>query len=59
MATAPDSDDGDLFDEFLSRRGHAPDAAWEQEYNKKRCPECGGVHDPDATQCTACDWTPE
>ena len=59
MATAPDSGDGDLFDEFLSRRGHDPDAAWEREYNKKRCPDCGGVHDLDAARCTVCDWKPD
>ncbi|WP_254543214.1 HVO_0416 family zinc finger protein [Halomarina pelagica] len=55
MATA----DTDLFDEFLSQRGHATERpSWEQDYNKKQCPECGGLHDMSATQCTVCGWSP-
>jgi len=55
MATAND----DVFDEFLSDRGHEVDRpSWERDYNKKRCPECGGLHDLDAVTCTVCGWEP-
>ncbi len=58
MASAPSTDD-DLFDEFLTTRGHETDErAWEEAYNKKQCPECGGVHDVSATACTVCGWSP-
>ncbi len=57
MATAPDSDD-DLFDEFLSARGHEPSREWDESYNKKQCPECGGLHASSAVQCTVCGWEP-
>ncbi len=56
MAVAPDDTD-DLVDEFLAQRGHDV-ASWEEDYNKKRCPECGAVHDPDATACSVCGWDP-
>jgi len=56
MASAPS---GDMFDEFLSQRGHEIEAAsWEDSYNKKQCPECGGLHDNDAVECTICGWSP-
>jgi hypothetical protein len=59
MASAPDSGD-DLFDEFLARRGHDVETVhWERDHNKKRCPECGGLHDLEATRCSVCDWTPQ
>jgi len=58
MASAPSSDD--IFDEFLSRRGHdVDDAGWEESYNKKQCPECGGLHDSTAVECSVCGWTPQ
>jgi len=51
--------DDDLFDEFLSQRGHeTSDVGWEENYNKKQCPDCGGLHDGGATECTVCGWTP-
>ena len=57
MATAPGDDD--LFDEFLSQRGHeTASAGWEESYNKKQCPDCGGLHDAGATACTVCGWEP-
>lgn len=58
MGTAPnDANEDDLLDQFLSQRGHET-ASWEQEYNKKRCPECGGIHDTDAPTCSVCGWAP-
>jgi hypothetical protein len=58
MATAPESGD-DLFDDFLSRRGHETEqGSWERDHNKKQCPECGGLHDLGATDCGVCGWTP-
>jgi len=59
MASAPDAGGEDLFDEFLTRNGHEPSVSWEREYNKKQCPECGGLHDLAATRCSVCDWTPD
>mgnify|MGYP007020462353 CR=1 FL=1 len=56
MASA--SDDETLFDEFLARRGHETSAGWEESYNKKQCPDCGGIHDQSATECTVCGWSP-
>ncbi len=58
MASAPHTDD-ELFDEFLTSRGHETEAAdWEESYNKKQCPDCGGLHEPDAHECTVCGWRP-
>ncbi|SFS45814.1 hypothetical protein SAMN04488556_0898 [Halostagnicola kamekurae] len=58
MATSPSGAD-DVFDQFLAERGHdVTDAGWERTYNKKQCPECGGVHDTAATDCTVCGWSP-
>lgn len=58
MASAP-TDVDDLFDEFLSQRGHETDGVgWEREYNKKQCPECMSLHDLDAADCSVCDWGP-
>ena len=57
MASAPDSGGDDLFDNFLARRGHDTEAVtWERDYNKKRCPECGGLHELTAAHCTVCHW---
>ena len=56
MASAPSDD---MFDEFLSQRGHDMDSpGWEDSYNKKQCPECGGLHNSDAVECTICGWSP-
>jgi len=57
MASAPDSAGDELFDEFLSSRGHEVQT-WESSYNKKRCPECGGIHEVEATSCQVCGWQP-
>lgn len=52
-------DEEDMFDAFLSQRGHGTEpSGWDQDYNKKQCPECGGLHDTSATECTVCGWTP-
>jgi len=57
MATA--STDDELFDEFLSERGHETQSAgWQDDYNKKQCPDCGGLHEPSATECSVCGWRP-
>jgi len=58
MASAPSSDD-DLFDEYLDDNGHETEIVrWERSYNKKQCPECGGLHGADATECGVCGWRP-
>lgn len=58
MASAQSPDD-DLFEEFLTTRGHeTEERAWDETYNKKQCPECGGVHDQSATECSVCGWGP-
>ena len=57
MATA--STDDELFDEFLSERGHETESVgWQDDYNKKQCPDCGGLHEPSATECSVCGWRP-
>lgn len=57
MASAPSNDD--LFDKFLSDRGHDTESVgWDESYNKLQCPECGGVHDSSATACSVCGWSP-
>lgn len=57
MAT---TNDDALLDEFLTQRGHETEAtaAWERDYNKKRCPDCSGLHELDATECSVCGWSP-
>lgn len=51
--------DDDVFDDFLAQRGYeTSDEGWEESYNKKQCPDCGGLHDADATNCTVCGWSP-
>lgn len=58
MASAPSPED-DLFDEFLTDRGHETELVrWDRSYNKKQCPECGGINAEGATQCEACGWQP-
>ncbi|MDX1746911.1 MAG: HVO_0416 family zinc finger protein [Halobacteriales archaeon] len=47
----------DLFDRFLAQRGHEPEQTWDRSYNKKQCPECGGLHDLAASACSVCGWT--
>jgi predicted RNA-binding Zn-ribbon protein involved in translation (DUF1610 family) len=48
-----------MFDEFLSQRGHeVDDVGWEENYNKKQCPDCGGLHESAASECSVCGWTP-
>ena len=55
MATADD----DIFDEFLDERGHKTESqSWVQDYNKKRCPDCEGLHGPEASSCSVCGWRP-
>ncbi|QLG63774.1 HVO_0416 family zinc finger protein [Halorarum salinum] len=59
MASAPNTDD-DLFDRFLTARGHDTERAeWEESYNKKQCPDCGGLHGADAVTCSVCGWRPD
>jgi hypothetical protein len=53
MASAPDDD---VFDQFLERRGHEPTESWDRSYNKKQCPDCGGLHELSASRCTVCGW---
>lgn len=57
MATSTDPEDA-LFDDFLSQRGHDEERTWDRSYNKLQCPECGGLHDPTATECGVCGWAP-
>jgi acetone carboxylase gamma subunit len=55
MATANE----DIYDRFLESRGHEPDAPdWERDHKKKRCPECMGLHELEATACGVCGWEP-
>ncbi|WP_336001628.1 HVO_0416 family zinc finger protein [Halorientalis halophila] len=57
MASAQSDDE--LFDQFLTERGHETEpVGWDQSYNKKQCPECGGLHDTGATECSVCGWGP-
>ncbi|CAI48555.1 small CPxCG-related zinc finger protein [Natronomonas pharaonis DSM 2160] len=49
----------DIFDDFLDDRGHETESpTWEEDYNKKRCPDCGGLHGLDASVCSVCGWQP-
>jgi ribosomal protein L37E len=48
-----------MFDQFLSERGHETESVgWDESYNKLQCPECGGLHDTSATECSVCGWVP-
>jgi len=54
MATA-----NDIFDDFLADNGHETETlSWEEDYNKKRCPECQGLHELSAVECDVCGWRP-
>lgn len=56
MASASDDD---VFDDFLSEHGQENEpTSWVKEYNKKQCPDCGGLHELAATECSVCGWTP-
>jgi len=58
MSSAPD-DGNDVFDQFLSQRGHRTETVrWERDYNKKQCPECSALHDLSAAECSVCGWQP-
>lgn len=57
MATADDAAD-DLIKDFLEVNGHEPPENWDRSYNKKQCPECGGLHDKSASLCSVCGWRP-
>lgn len=57
MSQASTPDDDSLLDDFLEERGH-DQTTWEESYNKKQCPECGGIHDVDAQTCGVCGWAP-
>jgi ribosomal protein L40E len=60
MASAPSDDGDDLFDRFLSDRGHGTEpVGWDRSYNKLQCPDCGALHDETATDCSVCGWRPE
>lgn len=59
MASSPHDAGDEMFDEFLTARGHdVHPSSWEQDGRKKQCPECGGLHDMTATFCTVCGWDP-
>jgi hypothetical protein len=52
--------DDDLFDQFLSDRGHETEPVrWDRSYNKLQCPDCGGLHPEGASECSVCGWRPE
>lgn len=49
----------ELMNDFLESRGHAVrDQDWDESYNKKQCPVCGGVHPTTAMSCDSCGWEP-
>ena len=56
MASAPMRDES-VVDRFLEANGHDT-TSWDQSYNKKQCPECGGLHEVSASDCSVCGWTP-
>lgn len=60
MAAEPSAADDDLFDQFLSSRGHetTEQVRWDRSYNKLQCPDCGALHDTSASDCTVCGWDP-
>lgn len=60
MSSAPDDAGDDLIDRFITQRDlDSETVRWEESYNKKQCPECGGVHDTTASVCSVCGWSPE
>ncbi len=59
MASSPNGAGDEVFDQFLADRGHSVEpTGWERDYNKKQCPDCGGLHDESAAACTVCGWDP-
>ena len=59
MATSEQHSADELFDEFLEDRGHDTESpGWEESYNKKQCPDCGGLHESAAVECSVCGWRP-
>jgi hypothetical protein len=47
-------------DQFLADRGHTTEPErWDRSYNKKQCPDCGGIHDDAAAECAVCGWQPD
>lgn len=56
MAGAEHADD--VIDQFLSARD-LDATVWERDHAKKRCPDCGGIHDESARRCSVCGWTPQ
>ncbi len=59
MAAEPSDFEDEVFDQFLSDRGHeTTPVRWDQSYNKLQCPECGGLHDTSANRCSVCGWNP-
>ena len=59
MAAEPSEYDDELFDQFLSDRGHeTTPVRWDQSYNKLQCPECGALHPEGTARCDVCDWRP-
>ena len=59
MSQAQCADD-EVFDEVLSENGHQTEpAGWDESYNKKQCPDCGVLHDSEATSCSVCGWLPD
>ena len=59
MVSAPNTGDIEgVFERFLIQNGHGTPQDWERDYNKKQCPECGGLHDLTASDCSVCGWAP-
>jgi len=58
MSSARSSDDA-LIEEFLTQRGHESVETWETSYSKLQCPDCGGLHESTATNCSICGWAPD
>ncbi|GGN06191.1 HVO_0416 family zinc finger protein [Halarchaeum nitratireducens] len=55
MSSARDTES--VLDEFLEHTGHDVEA-WDRSYNKKQCPDCGGLHETAARECSVCGWSP-
>jgi len=56
MSSAPQTTDS-VLDDFLEQNGHDVEE-WDRSYNKKQCPDCGGLHGTDALECDVCGWSP-
>jgi hypothetical protein len=59
MSSTPDDAGEEVIDRFLTQRGMDDPVRWEESYNKKQCPECGGLAEETATACAVCGWAPE